>query len=102
MSTTELNQLVTEAIETLVDRSESAEQAEELLDEVINDTVPIYYAEQIKLLDDDDVFAIDVSEMVDVHEISVMKILPVAIFMALEEKVHERWAEVEHAFNPDL
>lgn len=58
--------------------------------------MPVYYGDQLKFLNDyfNDVFHTDVSEMVSGVEMSISSILPVAIYMAIDEACHEVMDEV--------
>lgn len=91
----DLNALADHVIEELIFNCDSEDEANELLPEELDGAVPVYYAEQIALLVDTDVGHIDISEYVHgAKEITVMNMLPIAIYQGIEEIVQERWDEV--------
>jgi hypothetical protein len=94
MENRELHALADRVIEELITNCDSEDEANELLSEELDGAVPVYYAEQIKLLVDTDVGHIDVSEYVSgAKEITVMNLLPIAIYQGIQEIVQERISE---------
>lgn len=70
--------------------------------EAVDGAVPVYYAEQIDMLtgpDWEDIFFQDVADLISgARDIDLSKILPIAIYAALEEKVMNKLNEMDLEF----
>lgn len=67
--------------------------------EAVDNAVPIYYQDQIDLLDGpdwEDIMFQDVADLISgARDIDLSKILPIAIYMAIEEKVMEKLNQMD-------
>jgi len=87
--------LVDDVIETLVTNCDTESQAQEESLEAVDQAVPVYYSGQLAVLDNswNDVAFQDTSEMGSSYS-EISKLLPAAIYMAIDEGLHNRWDEV--------
>ena len=95
MENRELHALADQVITDLIEECDDEDRATDLLPEFLDSAVPAYYGPQLDLLQNTDVGHIDVSEYVSgAKEITVLKMLSIAIYMGIEEIVQQRWDEV--------